>query len=128
MDDFTFDNSNGKLNKRHIVEPNLVPVIDMLTAVIFFLLLSTVFMSLTKLSIPPSGTTKVTIDTTKQEAPLNPKLFATQNQNTIQIFLSWGGNHPDTKTIQITIDSNPKKASEQIAKVTSDLIQAFNRQ
>lgn len=85
--------------KRHTQDLNIVPILDMLTTVIFFLLLSAGFMEFTKLTLPPSAT--VTSTSTVQTVPVAPRLViknADQGQYLIQ--LAWGGAKPGQNAVR----------------------------
>ena len=68
-----FEDFDSVSHKAHIPEPELVPILDALTSVIFFLLLSTTFIELTKITVPPSQTSVVTDPQTPP--PATPKLY-----------------------------------------------------
>jgi len=59
--------------KKHVQDLNIVPILDMLTTVIFFLLMSTTFMEYTKLTLPPAASVVATGKNATQ--PMNPKLL-----------------------------------------------------
>lgn len=86
---FEFDRDSG----RHLPEPDLVPILDGLVCVIFFLLLSISFIGLTKLTLPPSATSEVSGD--NQKPPLSPKLYVKQQDKNLRIELEWLGEKPD---------------------------------
>lgn len=82
-----------KRPKRHVKDLNIVPILDMLTTVIFFLLMSTGFMEYTKLTVPPSGTT--TVSASGGPPPLTPKMFLGKNTDgSLELLLSWQGSKP----------------------------------
>lgn len=88
--------------KRHVRDLNIVPILDMLTTVIFFLLMSTSFMEYTKLTIPPSGTT--TVSTANLPPPLAPKMLLGKNPNgTLELLLTWQGEKPGERRQQIPV-------------------------
>ncbi|NDD91956.1 hypothetical protein EBZ37_07720 [bacterium] len=87
MDDFF-----SKPERKHVRELNLVPVIDMFTTVIFFLILSTSFYGFTKLTLPPS---KVSVNTDPlTPPPLSTKLLIGKNDGGFRLALSWVGSSP----------------------------------
>ncbi len=95
MDDFFI-----KPTKKTIKELNLVPIIDMFTTVIFFLLLSTTFMTLSKLTVPPSKVS--TTSSVSNEMPVSPKLFLIQAQDGEKLILTWTGQNPGRILVQVS--------------------------
>ena len=95
MDDFFV-----KPERKAIRELNLVPVIDMFTTVIFFLILSTSFFAFTKLTVPPA---KVSVNTDPlTPPPMSTKLVLGSGSNGgVRILLSWVGQSPgqDSRTV-----------------------------
>ncbi len=79
--------------KKHVQDLNIVPILDMLTTVIFFLLMSTTFMEYTKLTLPPAASVVATGKNATQ--PMNPKLLLRGRGNgKFLATLSWGGQNP----------------------------------
>ncbi|MDR3606654.1 MAG: biopolymer transporter ExbD [Oligoflexia bacterium] len=117
MDDF-FE----RPHRRHVKELNLVPVIDMFTTVVFFLLLSTEFMAFTKLTLPPA---QVDIITKQPETPpLSPQIFVGDMGNSVKIQLTWGGTQPGelSEKVQNTGDD---QMQEQLRQKTLKIVQQF---
>jgi hypothetical protein len=82
-----------KPQRRHIKELNLVAIIDMFTTVIFFLLLSTSFIILTKLTVPPSKVS--TITSPVAPPPLAPKMLLVHHRpEEYRLILTWAGREP----------------------------------
>ncbi len=80
--------------KKHVQDLNIVPILDMLTTVIFFLLMSTTFMEYTKLTLPPAATVTATGSNATQ--PMNPRLvLRSQGAGKFISTLIWGGPSPD---------------------------------
>lgn len=77
--------------KRTVRDLNIVPILDMLTTIIFFLLLSTSFTQFTKLTVPPSSVSTVSSSDTK---PISPKLLLTGQAHDVRVVLKWGGSAP----------------------------------
>jgi len=113
-----------KKPRRHIQELNIVPILDMLTTVIFFLLLSTGFMEFTKHSIPPSAT--ITVTDSKPETPLSPKLFLFEDITRLTIMLRWDGKNPGNAIETIAHESKSPKERALIIKATEKLIKNFS--
>ncbi len=76
---------------------NIVPILDMLVTVIFFLLMSTSFMEYTKLTLPPAST--VSAPNTNTAPPVAPKLAVHSQGNGYLITLLWNGEKPGQKSL-----------------------------
>lgn len=86
------DDLFARPERKQIKELNLVPVIDMFTTVIFFLILSTSFFSFTKLTLPPS---KVSVNTDPlTPPPLSTRLVIGKESGNYRYLLSWVGEAP----------------------------------
>jgi biopolymer transport protein ExbD len=112
MDDF-FE----KPERKHIRELNLVPVIDMFTTVIFFLLLSTSFYAFTKLTLPPS---KVSVNTDPlTPPPLSTKLVIGEVQAQpplLTVKLSWVGESPGEERVDVSEAELETKVRELVSR------------
>lgn len=112
--DFLFE----KPSRRPIRDLNLVPVIDMFTTVIFFLLLSTSFFAFTKVTVPPS---KVSVNTDPlSPPPLSTKFLVNESPSEpqrIQLQLTWAGKEPGALTGSCS--------REEALKKTHDLAKDF---
>jgi len=106
-------------------EPDLVPIVDCLVSVIFFLLFSTTFIELTKVTLPPAAfTASASADKTP---PLSPKFYVDVKGSALALQLSWSGSSPgaikktiaraDFKTASAELEDKVNEmASEFIAK------------
>jgi len=106
------------------IELNIVPIMDMLICVIFFLLLSTSFISYTNLQVPPSQVTTIT-DPQRPE-PVAAKMMAFIRDNRLQIRLEWKGARPGSKTALV----EPQELLGRALKVqtqTRSVIEAFKK-
>jgi biopolymer transport protein ExbD len=84
----------AKRQKRHVKDLNIVPILDMLTTIIFFLLLSTGFTQYTKLTVPPSAISKVS-PSKNTPPPLTPKLLLVSTRGgSNEVILTWEGTQP----------------------------------
>jgi biopolymer transport protein ExbD len=101
---------------RHIPEPDLVPILDGLVCVIFFLLLSISFVGLTKLTVPPSTSA---VSTTPEKPPLSPKVKVVQEKGNLRIELEWLGEKPAHVAVEQARDNKRAINKELIQKVTS---------
>lgn len=84
--------------RRHAPEPDLVPILDGLTAVIFFMLLSISFIGITKITMPPSS---VSAASPTDEIPVSGRVLASLDGDTINVKLEWLGNHPGSLTEKV---------------------------
>jgi len=119
-----FDELFDRPHRKHIKDLNLVPVIDMFTTVLFFLLLSTSFFAFTKLTVPPAQ-----VDTITQPlpvAPLSPKIIlgSFKGGSQLRLILIWEGNQPGEITETVESDL-PNATPEQIRKKANALVGAF---
>lgn len=104
---------------------DLVPIIDAMTCVIFFLLLSSTFIEFTKITMPQAVSSVVTASTTN-EPPLTPKLIGVIKGNYIHMVLSWNGKKPDHFSKRVLRD--PKNGrSEALQATTQGIVQEFKK-
>lgn len=118
------DNLFERVKPRTGIDLNVVPIMDMLICVIFFLLLSTTFMGYTKLQVPPSSVTTIT-DPVRPE-PLSPKMMAYIFDGQLQIRLEWKGQSPGSKTIPIAARDLVGRA-KKVQDRTAEMIREFKR-
>jgi biopolymer transport protein ExbD len=111
--------------RKKIKEPDVVPILDMLVAVIFFLLLSTTFIELSKQTIPPSGLSTITDPVAPP--PLNPKLIGIQKANQLSLALSWAGDQPDRKIISLILTGEIDTDRLNIVNQVEILISEFSK-
>lgn len=85
-----------KPHRKHVKEIPLAPILDLLTVVIFFLILSTSFIELRQNILPPSSTitTQAAPADPTSVIPLNPKLLVGKTQNDLVMILTWAGEKP----------------------------------
>ncbi len=117
MDDFFV-----KPERKQIRELNLVPVIDMFTTVIFFLILSTSFFAFTKLTVPPA---KVSVNTDPlTPPPMSTKLVlgtssAAGQDGNVRLLLSWVGESPGQESRSIArekVEAEVRLLAEEFKK------------
>lgn len=87
MDDFYAPAKTSRID-----DLNVVPILDMFISLIFFLILATSFVSYSKLTIPPSGISKVTEP--MAPPPLSPKILAKKVGTDLVVKLKWEGGTP----------------------------------
>ena len=79
--------------QKKVRDLNIVPILDMFTVIIFFLLLSASFVQFTKLTVPPSGT--VTTTDASRALPKTPKLYVgPAGAGQLRLVLQWAGAEP----------------------------------
>lgn len=85
-----------KRKHRHTKEIPLAPVLDLLTVVVFFLVLSSTFEVYKKNVLPPAQITKTedNVNENKIDIPLNPKILIVYENQELKIKLKWFGKNP----------------------------------
>ncbi|MBL7671728.1 MAG: biopolymer transporter ExbD [Bdellovibrionaceae bacterium] len=109
-------------SSRSLPEPDLVPILDGLTCVIFFLLLSISFIGLTKLTLPPSASTVVSAGVEK--LPVSPKIKVRREGNQLSVELEWMSLRQESAKFIYPRDESKKVHRELIQKV-SELVFSF---
>jgi hypothetical protein len=109
---------------KQISEVPIVPIIDMLVAIIFFLLLSTTFFNLTFQSVPPSK--NITITDPQVPPPPSPKLFIDDENNVLHLTLAWSGPQAGQRDMRFPL-STAKDYSPQIASMAKTMVEEFLR-
>ena len=101
-------NTFPRRKSREMIELNITSLLDMMSTILFFLLLSVSFMGMTSLTLPPSA--KKTVKNPFAEKPLAPKVFAFPvTGGYLRIILAWQGKEPG----EIVRDV-PRVSSDQI--------------
>lgn len=118
MDDFIVH----RKKRKGIIELQIAPVLDMLVAVIFFLLLSTTFVEFTKQSIPPMVISSVT-DPKKTEV-VAPKVLAMRDATSLTVMLTWGGAAPG-KYVRVLPSKEEKTPSADVIRILDQMIKDF---
>ncbi len=104
---------------------DLVPIIDAMTCVIFFLLLSSTFIEYTKITMPPA-VSAVAAATVSNDPPVAPKMLGVIKGSSIEIVLSWDGKKPDRIVKRVKRD--PKNApSEELRNTALAVAEEFNK-
>ncbi|MEI7973399.1 MAG: biopolymer transporter ExbD [Bdellovibrio sp.] len=88
--------------KKYLNDLNIVPILDMFVAIIFFLLLTTSFVGLTKLQVPPSAVSTITDPSIPP--PVSPKLYLWSQDTQLRIQLKWQGVRPGEKLLNLDLD------------------------
>jgi biopolymer transport protein ExbD len=113
--------------KRDATDLNVVPILDMLVSLIFFLLLTTAFLHFTKDSVPPSSVSTITDPVVPP--PVAARLVCVEDGEKTKLFLSWAGANPGQAIKEIT--GNPMDSKEETNAVlqgTTDILAAFQAQ
>lgn len=106
----------------HGPEIDLVPILDAMTAVIFFLVLSGTFIEFTKLTLPQAKTSTITDPVAP--APVAPRLFAVVEDNKLNLVLKWDGNTPGMKSQKV---ERASKRSSELEKVIFEMTEDFKK-
>lgn len=105
--------------RKQTMEPDLVPILDGLVAVIFFLLLSISFVGLTKVTLPPSV---ASVAQASKDIPLSTRIRAYLENSTIVVKLDWIGNRPGSMTETVVRGASAEKNPaliEAVQKLTT---------
>jgi biopolymer transport protein ExbD len=105
--------------KQGIHDLSVVPILDMFISLIFFLVLSISFIPLTKLTIPPSGISKITEPLAPP--PLSPKLLVKKKGSALIAELRWEGREPGRN--QETWNEEIWRSPESLVKKVSELLE-----
>lgn len=110
----------------HVKEIPLAPILDLLTVVIFFLILSASFIEIRQNTLPPSSTSIVSgSQDAFKELPLNPKLLMTQVENSeLLILLKWGGKSP--AQIEKRLKFNSDDYSLELREVVAAILKEYS--
>lgn len=118
---------SGDRKRKEVPELNVVPILDMLMSVIFFLLLTTTFLQFTKESVPPASVSTIT-DPIKPP-PVAAKLMVFPDDKGLKLSLNWSGIHPGKIEKDFTPSpENPDASEAELLKSTTDMATEFNAQ
>ena len=113
-----------ELHRRHVPEPELVPILDALTCIIFFLMYTTTFMELTSVILPPSSTSLVSKADPSKGIPIIPKLFIDIVDRTIVVKMKWSGKNPGSTTKKMD-RTQPERYSKELQGVVETMVADF---
>lgn len=109
--------------RHHVKEIPLAPILDLLTVVIFFLILSASFIEIRQNTLPPSSTitSKGTADSTDL-IPLNPKLIMGKKEKKTTLLLKWFGVKPGQliKEVLLTKDDYDQHLKESASNIIKE--------
>jgi biopolymer transport protein ExbD len=107
------------------IDLNVVPILDMLISVIFFLLLATSFMQLTKESVPPSSVSTITDPVAPP--PLSARLICVEKGNVTRLILSWIGATPGQVSKELELkDGNSDEARASLLTTVTQMVEDFS--
>ena len=106
-----------KKPRTHLKEIPLAPVLDLLTVVVFFLLLSTSFIEFTKETLPPSSTSVITDPSTA--VPLSLRVFVVRKGTNFVVRTMWSGATPGEKSSEFSPGSDANDRVRAIRERTS---------
>jgi len=112
-----------KPHRRRIQELNIVPILDMLTTVIFFLLLSTSFIEFNKLTVPPSRVSTITDPIAPP--PMQPKMILVRKGDGRRLLMTWAGKTPGERSEIIGPDIVGAALVELSKKVITDFSEKY---
>lgn len=114
-----------KVPRRAIPGINIVPILDMMTMIIFFLVVTANFIDFTKVTVPPSAT--VTVSDPLRPPPLSPKVIGKQIDGKLILQISWSGAEPGADREEMTINRKlgPVESAQEIVRTAEKLIQRF---
>lgn len=113
-----------ELHRRHNPEPELVPILDALTCIIFFLMYTTTFMELTSLTLPPSAISVVAKNDPSVGVPVAPKLYIDIKDQTLFIKLKWSGASPGHVSKKVE-RPQPDRYSADLEKTVAGIVAEF---
>lgn len=106
----------GVGGKHRIPEVDLVPILDGMTSVIFFLILSSTFIQYTKITLPPSQIAPASAPPAENSPPpepaMSPKIFTLKESKELILTLTWQGKTPDKIIKKIPIQAEGKRSIE----------------
>lgn len=117
---------NTELHRRHTPEPELVPILDALTCIIFFLMYTTTFMELTSITLPPSAVSLVKNNEKNQTVPLTPKIYVQIQNNDAMVVVRWMGKTPGSEKKKIARVA-PEKYSLALKEAAESLVAKFKK-
>lgn len=114
------------IQRRHTPEPELVPILDALTCIIFFLMYTTTFMELTSVTLPPSAVSMVQSKSTSDANPLTPKIFVSIDNFKLEATLKWSGSAPGSLKRSIP-RSKAERYSKDLEMEIASLVEEFTK-
>lgn len=115
-----------KPKRHHVKEIPLAPILDLLTVVIFFLILSASFIEVRQNTLPPSSTSLIKNDPTSfEKIPLNPKLIMVNENEKVTLVLKWFGVNEGQ--IFRTLKTSQKNYNQELKSNATDIIREFKK-
>jgi len=124
-DFFSNDLLSVKRARRPAPQMSLVAIIDMMTTIIFFLVLTTSFTAYTKHTLPPSGiSTKVDAS---GPPPLQPMLLIAQKGENLVLEMSWKGANPGSQRDTVKILGQDQASRKILQERVVALVTSFTK-
>lgn len=117
----------AKKPKKKIQDLNIVPILDMLTTVIFFLLLSTTFLEYIKLMVPPSQVSTTQSEPKDRPKAYAPKLLLTQGGGSLKMTLTWSGSMAGRKRVSVDVGQDLVAVRPKIQEELGKLMKEFSQ-
>jgi biopolymer transport protein ExbD len=120
-----------KPKRHHIKEIPLAPILDLLTVVIFFLILSASFIEMKQNTLPPSSTIASKNESTPSTIlPLNPKLIMGKNNGHMVLLLKWFGATPGQifKKVKLSNDSYDLLLKTNASDLLNDFLKKYPKE
>jgi hypothetical protein len=113
--------------RREVTGINIVPILDMLTTIIFFLLLSTSFLQYNKLTVPPSRTSVIT--SPEAPPPLQARmLVAKVSPGEYKLVLHWAGAKPGVLSAVFAAKADSPELNDNLAKKAQEFVAQYKSQ
>ncbi len=110
--------------RRHVGELNIVPILDMLVTIIFFLLLSTSFLQFNKSTVPPARTSVIT--SPEVPPPLQAHFVLAQTApNKLRLLLHWAGATPGAYSENFALNQENLELDKLIAEKATEFTTQF---
>ena len=111
-----------RFQRHKIREMPIAPILDMMVAVIFFLLLSTTFIEYTKQTLRPADVH--TTATAPEVLPLSPRLLVTRTKYWLSLNLTWLGTEPG-HIIKNIANTDPLEFSQDLVDASRSVAAQF---
>lgn len=122
MDNDLFD----KPHRREVREIPIAPILDMLVAVIFFLLLTGTFIEYTSHTLPPASVKAAANAPADNTEPRSPKLLTRYDGNSVILTLVWNGEDAGQMRAEAAVPQIGDVGKELI-QTTRELVSKFKR-
>ena len=124
-DYFSNDLLSVKRARRPAPQMSLVAIIDMMTTIIFFLVLTTSFTAYTKHTLPPSGIS--TKFDSSGPPPLQPMLFIAQKGENLVMEMGWKGANPGSLRDVVKLGGQDRDSRKNLQDRVVALVSGFTK-